>query len=459
MSSSSSYSSLDALPSSRRTAVLSSVDLESQHGSPSSSSGSSSSSSSSSVGLARRMSPKLPPLSHPSASSFSSPALSLNGSRHSSAVGGVSHQYQPLPHHSTPSSLAAHSSPPAASAASKRSVRFLVALLLVLGCVALLAVGWNHSALTRTPTAVCFDGLTCVTAQRQQHTTPTTTAAAAITPTPTTTATTSPTPTPLPSPTGPPFHDSLASLLACPPLASILAANFLQSSDDSGRAVAISLHQPPLKTLVAEYEDRLNQRLSAQQLSFDDWRDSAGRVSMAQYYALHAGVDLVSASTRNTNYTISSWSNVCITFGGDKDPHLVLLGSDVAAQQQLIDTQLLKPDHHQFSWVPPRWCNDQGRISAQAKANDDWLWIAADEGTAAFHQFEVSRTQQEEIGGWLLWPSARFAYLLRCVVCCLFVVSGTSMSAISFTSKCGRCMLPPSRALLSFSAVHPSLVR
>ena len=390
----SSYTSLDASAPSRRSAVSSSGDLESQHASHFSAAASSSSS----VGLARRMSPKLPPLSAAAASL----ARQSNGGPSLLAA-----FQQPTAPSAAPSPFSLLSSPSSSSAASSSYVRFLVVLLLVLGCVALLSVGWDHSALTRTPSLVCFDGQTCVPAQRSQPSSEATvtqqqishgqSAAAAINTDPTSSTITI-TPTNSlslgPAATRPPFHDSLASLLTCPPLASILAANNLQTTDDAGAAIAIPANLPKLHSLIADYERRLNERLSAEQLTFDEWRERDGRLTMAQYYQQHAGTELVSSSTRNTNYTISTWNNVCLTVGGEKDPHLVLLGEDVAAQQQLIDGQLLKPDHHQFSWVPPRWCNDQGRLRAQAKANDDWLWIAAEPGTAAFHQFEVRLAAQ-----------------------------------------------------------------
>ena len=398
MSASYPHSSLDSLPSSRRSAVSAAIDLESQHAS--------------SVGLARRLSPKLPPLSHPLLSAGAATTLAMNGSRHpngGSHVGGgvgpgASQQQQPL----AVSAFSLLPSASSAAAAPKSSLRWLMLALLSLGCVALVTVGWDHSALTRTPAVVCFDGQTCVPAERNQphsglstveephdrsqdHTATATATAAAFTTTATTT-------TPAQSTAGPPFHDSLASLLACPPLASILAANKLQATDESGSAVVIPLLQPSMLSLVLDYEKALKQRLSAERLTFDDWRESGGngsRLTMAQFYQQHADVDLTTGSTRNTNYTISTWSNICLTLGGDKDPHLVLLGSDMAAQQRLIDTQLLQPDHRQFSWLPPRWCNDQGRLKAQAKADDDWLWIAAEEGTAAFHQFEVMDTNTQ----------------------------------------------------------------
>ena len=406
---SSSHSSLDPLLSTRRSQLSAAVDLLHQPAHPASSHTASSASSLPSVGLARRMSPKLPPQSHPS-----SAAVTVSESRHSngSAVG------VPLLHSSLPTP---HS---AAAATSKSPLRFLALLLTSIGCVALLTVGWNHSALIRTPTLVCSDAHTCLP-PHSLHTTPaphTATTTATPTRTPTTEAAPAITAiTPVPSPLRAPFHDSLASLLACPPLASILAANQLLATGETGQTTAIdAATQPKLHSLAVEYASSLRERLSASQLKFDDWRESDGRLTMARYYEQHSSVDLVTSSTRNTNYTISTWSNICLTFGGDKDPHLVLLGSDVEAQQRLIDTHLLTHDHQHFSWMPPRWCNDQGRLTAQAKANDDWLWIPAEDGTAAFHQFEVRLTAgHTQLSQWTCTPphlvtSARFFDSLGC---------------------------------------------
>ena len=486
----SSYSSLDPLLPSRRPGVpAAAVDLESQYASSSSSNGvaSSSSSSSSSVGLARRMSPRLPPLSQPSAASTfaSHPLVTSNGMRHHTQ-------------HSAPSAFSLLSSPAsslASPASTHSAIRYLLALLLAAGCVALLTAGWDYSALTRTPALVCANGHSCVPAQRtpqhihSQPTTSTTTnpitpastdaatdaatdATAAAATAPTTTAT--PVPATLPSARGPPYRDSLASLFACPPLSSLLAANAIQATDDeSGAAVAIPVDQPKLNSLIANYEAALSERLSAQQLTFDDWRSGDGRVTMAQYYAQHAGVgvDLRTNSTRNTAYTISTWDNICVTFGGEKDPHLVLLGSDVAAQQQLIDTQLLHPTSQQMSWLPPRWCNDQGRLSAQAKANDDWLWIAADEGTAAFHQFEVTRAhttcgsravaqlRRPRVNSRSLAGSCTDTarHVLAAQLCACVQCSGTSTWATSSTSRCGRYMSPRRHSPLRCLALRGSL--
>ena len=111
---------------------------------------------------------------------------------------------------------------------------------------------------------------------------------------------------------------------------------------------------------------------------------------MAAYYAAHPASNVSTFSARNEDYTVSVWSNVCLTFGGEKDPHVVFIGEAATeSNQRWIDAELLVQQHGRtFAWMPRRYCNDQARLSVRARASDDWLWIAAEEGKAAFHQLE-----------------------------------------------------------------------
>ena len=282
------------------------------------------------------------------------------------------------PHLPVPGQLSSASAPASAASASSSSsprvtgLRILLCLLSAAAAFALLSIGLDHLAVIAPPLLVCLDPDSC----------------------------THPAEPLLSSPSAPPsapaaaslpgHYDSASSLLSSPPLAGIFAANGIRVvPEGGGPPVLVDLTQPALRAAVDAHENGLRERLSSGRLAFHDWTNGSAQPppqSMAAYYAsLPAGADLVSRSSRNVNYTVSVWENVCLTYGGPKDPHLVFLGSDVSSQQTRIDSQLLTQPHNApLSWLPPRYCNDQGRLRAQARAEADWLWLS---GTS-FHQLE-----------------------------------------------------------------------
>ena len=325
---------------------------------------------------ARRSSPKLSP--HTGARTSAPASSHTNGA--GGGGGGAGHHPRGLP-------LLGGASTAAATSASASGLRVLLSLLAVAGCLALLSVVLDHAAFTRHPAVVCTDAQTCATAALSHSRTAQSRVVASPTIAPLV-------PPPASTPSSPPFYDSLASLLACPPLASILGANGLllaQSGDSAARRIDVTAE--PLKAALSSYERALAQRLSASSLHFWDWQTqpapgATAPLRMAELLAAQPTLNFSTRSARNVDYSISQWERVCLTLGGAKDPHLVLVGADTAALQRLVDEELLKQPHSAFGWLPFRYCNDQVQLRVQARPDDDWLWLPAGDGEAAFHQLE-----------------------------------------------------------------------
>ena len=387
---------------------------------PSSSSPSLASAHSAVTGLARRMSPKLQ-------SQTQSQAQLQTLLLHSSAPPPYPHHPpHPPPRPSTRGLLPTSSSSFSSASSDVRgssALRLLLSFVAVAACLALLSISLDHLAFTAQPStsALCTDHLSCTAAH-------TISAAAASTPAPTThsdegkgeivkpphppPATAQPSATP-PSSPAPPFYDSCLSLLSTPPLASILAANGVRCSASDGRSGAVvDAKDERLASAIAAYEHRLRTTLSANALTFFDWQrpeqqqssNAAGAGDEAEPLILRMGalyasqssasspLNLTTSSVRNADYSISTWSNLCLSLGYPGEPmRVALIGEDTAALQRLVDEELLNPQQqqrHPFAWMPPRYCNDQARLTVQARADDDWVWIAAKEGQAAVHQLE-----------------------------------------------------------------------
>ena len=278
---------------------------------------------------------------------------------------------------------------PAAAASGSSRVsgprRLLLAVVTAAVAVALVGLALYHGVFSRPPIVFCFGDADACSKQTAVATDSGVVLQPAL-------------PAASVRPLGPPYFDPLSSLMASPPLAAMFKVNGIRvrRAAVDAEAAQVELAEVGLLAAVQLYEQRLGERLGHAGLRFQDWTDGAGSVNMSRWYSEHAGQELATRSVRNVNYTLSTWHNVCLAFSEPDGPQqqqrrhsFVLLGTDVAANERLIRDTLLRQPHNEFAWLPPRYCNDQLRLRAQAQADDGWLWLPADgDGTAAFHQLE-----------------------------------------------------------------------
>lgn len=167
-------------------------------------------------------------------------------------------------------------------------------------------------------------------------------------------------------------YDSLEQIISCPPLAGILEANSIRVIDSSRSDRTANLSSDSVTAARTTYNEALAKRLSSDRLKFLDWRTEQSKpVTMKDKLA---SGPFVTNSSRNADYSIQTWENVCLTFGHKGDPTLIFVG-DPQRHNQIIDSILKPPVKLPYHWLPYRWHNDQGKLRTQDKPDDDWIFI------------------------------------------------------------------------------------